>query len=41
MFITLKGGQLRHLQGGGLSDPLTGVPKVWANGQWVGQNPAG
>ncbi len=27
-------GQLRHWQAGrGLSDPLAGVPKVWANGQ--------
>ncbi|QUJ03021.1 hypothetical protein KCP71_23015 [Salmonella enterica subsp. enterica] len=27
-------GQLRHWQTGkGLSDPLAGVPKVWANGQ--------
>ncbi|EPH3179710.1 PQQ-dependent sugar dehydrogenase [Citrobacter braakii] len=34
MLITLKGGQLRLWQSGkGLSDPLTGVPKVWANGQ--------
>lgn len=34
MLITLKGGQLRLWQTGkGLSDPLTGVPKVWANGQ--------
>ncbi|EHG7612616.1 PQQ-dependent sugar dehydrogenase [Citrobacter sedlakii] len=34
MLITLKGGQLRHWQAGkGLSDPLAGVPKVWANGQ--------
>lgn len=34
MLITLKGGQLRHWQvGRGLSDPLSGVPKVWANGQ--------
>ncbi len=34
MLITLKGGQLRHWQTGrGLSDPLAGVPKVWANGQ--------
>lgn len=29
-----EGGQLRHWQAGkGLSDPLAGVPKVWANGQ--------
>lgn len=34
MLITLKGGQLRHWQAGkGLSDPLPGVPKVWAQGQ--------
>ena len=34
MLITLKGGQLRLWQPDkGLSDPLTGVPKVWANGQ--------
>lgn len=34
MLITLRGGQLRHWQPGkGLSDPLSGVPKVWANGQ--------
>lgn len=34
MLITLKGGQLRHWQAGkGLSDPIPGVPKVWANGQ--------
>lgn len=34
MLITLKGGQLRHWQAGkGLSDPMTGVPKVWAHGQ--------
>lgn len=34
MLITLKGGQLRLWQSGkGLSDPLPGVPKVWANGQ--------
>lgn len=34
MPITLKGGQLRLWQPDkGLSDPLTGVPKVWANGQ--------
>ncbi|MFS9382467.1 PQQ-dependent sugar dehydrogenase [Citrobacter sp. ANG330] len=34
MLITLKGGQLRHWQSGkGLSDPLPGVPQVWANGQ--------
>lgn len=34
MLITLRGGQLRHWQADkGLSDPITGVPKVWANGQ--------
>ncbi len=34
VLITLRGGQLRHWQAGsGLSDPLSGVPKVWANGQ--------
>lgn len=34
MLITLRGGQLRLWQPDkGLSDPLTGVPKVWANGQ--------
>ena len=34
MLITLKGGQLRLWQPDkGLSDPLTSVPKVWANGQ--------
>lgn len=34
MLITLKGGQLRLWQPDkGLSDPLIGVPKVWANGQ--------
>lgn len=34
MLITLRGGQLRHWQAGkGLSDPITGVPRVWANGQ--------
>lgn len=34
MLITLRGGQLRHWQQGkGLSDPLSGVPKVWAQGQ--------
>ena len=34
MLITLRGGQLRHWQEkGGLSDPITGVPRVWANGQ--------
>ncbi|WP_312688473.1 PQQ-dependent sugar dehydrogenase [Kosakonia sp.] len=34
MLITLRGGQLRHWQQGkGLSDPITGVPTVWAHGQ--------
>lgn len=34
LLVTLKGGQLKHWQAGkGLSDPITGVPKVWANGQ--------
>jgi len=34
MLITLKGGQLKRWQAGkGLSDPIVGVPKVWANGQ--------
>ncbi|HFK4761480.1 TPA: PQQ-dependent sugar dehydrogenase [Citrobacter farmeri] len=34
MLLTLKGGQLRHWQAGkGLSDPIPGVPKVWASGQ--------
>src|SRR5699024_8151583 len=34
ILITLKGGQLRHWQAGkGISDPLPGVPQVWANGQ--------
>lgn len=34
MLITLRGGQLRHWQeNGGLSDPISGVPRVWANGQ--------
>ncbi|KNC08868.1 hypothetical protein AC791_09230 [Klebsiella sp. RIT-PI-d] len=34
MLITQKGGQLLHWQQGkGLSDPITGVPRVWANGQ--------
>lgn len=34
MLITLRGGQLRHWQPGkGLSDPLSGVPRVWASGQ--------
>jgi glucose/arabinose dehydrogenase len=32
--VTLKGGQLKRWQAGkGLSDPIVGVPKVWANGQ--------
>lgn len=34
MLITLRGGQLRHwLAGKGISDPIVGVPRVWANGQ--------
>lgn len=34
ILVTLRGGQLRLWQPGeGLSDPLTGVPKVWAQGQ--------
>lgn len=34
MLITLRGGQLRHWQADkGLSDPIPGVPKVWASGQ--------
>ncbi|TCC04550.1 PQQ-dependent sugar dehydrogenase [Kosakonia quasisacchari] len=34
MLITLRGGQLRlWQQGKGISDPITGVPKVWAHGQ--------
>ncbi len=34
MLITLKGGQLKRWQAGkGLSDPIVGVPDVWANGQ--------
>jgi len=34
LLVTLKGGQLKHWQAGkGLSDPITGVPKVWDNGQ--------
>jgi glucose/arabinose dehydrogenase len=34
MLITMRGGQLRQWQPGkGLSDPITGIPKVWANGQ--------
>ncbi len=34
LLVTLKGGQLKHWQAGkGLSDPIVGVPKVWANGQ--------
>ena len=32
--MTRKGGQLKRWQAGkGLSDPIVGVPKVWANGQ--------
>ncbi|MDX6022906.1 PQQ-dependent sugar dehydrogenase [Scandinavium sp. V105_16] len=34
LLITLRGGQLRlWQQGKGLSDPIVGVPRVWANGQ--------
>ncbi|MTD67588.1 PQQ-dependent sugar dehydrogenase, partial [Escherichia coli] len=34
MFITLRGGALRHWQAEkGLSAPLSGVPAVWAHGQ--------
>jgi glucose/arabinose dehydrogenase len=34
MLITMRGGQLRQwLPGKGLSDPITGIPKVWANAQ--------
>ncbi|WLI78478.1 PQQ-dependent sugar dehydrogenase [Kosakonia sp. H02] len=34
MLITLRGGQLRLWQADkGLSDPITGVPQVWAQGQ--------
>ncbi|MBJ9277502.1 PQQ-dependent sugar dehydrogenase [Citrobacter amalonaticus] len=34
MLITLRGGQLRHWQADkGLSDPIPGVPTVWASGQ--------
>lgn len=34
MLITMRGGQLRQWQpGNGFSDPITGIPKVWANGQ--------
>jgi glucose/arabinose dehydrogenase len=34
LLVTLRGGQLRHWQAGkGLSDPIIGVPKVWASGQ--------
>ncbi|WP_312628885.1 PQQ-dependent sugar dehydrogenase [Scandinavium sp.] len=34
LLITLRGGQLRLWQEGkGLSDPLLGIPRVWANGQ--------
>lgn len=33
LLITLKDGQLKHWQAGkGLSDPIVGVPKVWASG---------
>lgn len=34
LLITLKDGQLKHWQAGkGLSDPIVGVPKVWASGR--------
>ena len=34
LLVTLKGGQLKRWQAGkGLSDPIVGVPKVWANGR--------
>ncbi|HGY1776725.1 TPA: PQQ-dependent sugar dehydrogenase [Citrobacter amalonaticus] len=34
MLITLRGGQLRHWHADkGLSDPIPGVPTVWASGQ--------
>ncbi|MFA1647578.1 MAG: PQQ-dependent sugar dehydrogenase, partial [Enterobacteriaceae bacterium] len=34
MLITLKDGQLKRWQAGkGLSDPIVGVPDVWAKGQ--------
>ena len=34
LLITLRGGELRLWQEGkGVSDPITGVPKVWAHGQ--------
>lgn len=34
LLITLRGGQLRlWQQGKGLSDPIVGVPRVWASGQ--------
>lgn len=34
VLITLRGGELRRWQAGkGLSAPIAGVPKVWANGQ--------
>lgn len=34
MLITLKDGQLKRWQAGkGLSDPIVGIPKVWAKGQ--------
>lgn len=34
MLITLRGGQLRlWQQDKGLSDPIVGIPRVWANGQ--------
>lgn len=34
LLITLRGGQLRlWQQGKGLSDPIVGIPRVWASGQ--------
>ncbi len=33
MLITNRGGSLYHFNGGTLSEPLSGVPEVWANGQ--------
>ena len=34
MLITLRGGQLKRWQAEkGLSDPIVGIPRVWANGQ--------
>jgi glucose/arabinose dehydrogenase len=34
LLLTLRNGQLKHWQAGkGLSDPIAGVPNVWASGQ--------